>query len=424
MATHKITLPKGTIVPNHIALIPDGNRRWARSRGLKTISGHKKGFERAIELGRSARELGIHTVTIWGFSTENWNRAKSEINYLMKLYGKLIDDFLKEALSNKVKIVHIGRKDRMPKYLMNKIAKAEKATTKNDKYIINLALDYGGHDEIVRAVKKIMVDNIAPTDVTIKIFEKYFDMSDQPYPYVDLIIRTSGEQRTSGFLLWGANYAETYWEYDHFPDFTPDKLRLAMIDYSRRRRRFGGNDKEKHLKFRPEVSAKLELAWWRLQNIPKGTRLRDYALMHLKEQYGLSKELSKQAAKYFAQGILEGKRNKWGKSKTAMVSFYKLIKEEVKLAFEPSLAASLQIKLWKEMDNEKEFETTNSENTTQELYAEVYRISLFQAAKLAHLRVLAKVERNLALQGMGNHHWRKAEDYLEKFYVALKERVA
>src|SRR3972149_11185149 len=108
----KLPLPRGTKVPDHIAVIPDGNRRWARARGLHTLEGHRKGFERAVEVSRAARELGVHTVTLWGFSTENWDRSKREVNYLMKLYEKLIDDYLKEAKRENVKIAHLGRKDR------------------------------------------------------------------------------------------------------------------------------------------------------------------------------------------------------------------------------------------------------------------------------------------------------------------------
>jgi hypothetical protein len=173
------------------------------------------------------------------------------------------------------------------------------------------------------------------------------------------------------------------------------------------------------------VAARLELAWWRLRNIPEGTRLRDYAIKHLKEQYGLSKRLATQAAKYMVEAVVKGEENKWEKSMAAAKKFYKLIRDEIKLAFEPSLAASLQVKLWKEMNGKDKIEMAqNVEETAKRLYAEVYRISLFQAAKVAHLRVLAAVERNLAEGGHGEHHWKKAEDYLEKFYSALKERVA
>lgn len=420
-----LNLPKGTKVPDHIAIIPDGNRRWARARNLHTLEGHKTGFERAVELGRAARDMGIHTVTIWGFSTENWDREKKEVSYLMKLYHKLIDDYLKEAKKEGVKLVHIGRKDRLPDSLMKKIGHAEKLTNSNKKYIANIALDYGGQDDILRAIRKIIKDKVQEKDIDEKLLLSYLDTHDQPYPYVDLMIRTSGEQRTSGLLLWQSAYTEYYWYCDHFPDFTPEKLKDAVIDYSRRRRRFGGNDKVGHFKFKPEATAKLEIAWWRLQNIPEGTRLRDYAIQHLKEEFGLSKKHAKEAAKYMLEALVEGQKNKRDKSLSSAKKFYTLIKNEIKLAFEPSLAASLQVKLWKEVEGNDQIELMqDAENTAKQLYAEVYRISMFQAAKAAHLRVLANVEKNLAEKGFGDHHWDKAEDYLEKFYRALKERVA
>jgi len=421
----EISLPKGTKIPNHIAIIPDGNRRWARSRGLHTLQGHKKGFETAVEIARAARDMGIHTTTVWGFSTENWDRTQKEIDYLMKLYVNLLDQYLKDARKEGVKIVHIGRKDRLPKFLLEKIAYAQRQTAKNTKYIANIGLDHGGHDEILRAVKRIIEDKIPAEKIDEKLFSSYTDLHEQPYPYVDLMIRTSGEQRTSGFLLWHSPYTEYYWEHDHFPDFTPGKLKAAVLDYSRRRRRFGGNDAVEHLAFKPEVTAKLELNWWRLEKIPQGTKFVDYAINHIKEQYGLSKGLAAQAAKYMLEAVIDGQENKWERSMKAMKKFYKLIKEEVKLAFEPSLAAFLQVKLWRDAnDKENIRHAPDLEDTARELYAEVYRISLFQAAKLAHLRVLATIEKNLAEKGMGDEHWARAEDYLQRFYSALKERVA
>ena len=420
-----INLPKGTKVPDHLAIIPDGNRRWARARGLHTFKGHKCGFDRAVELGRAARQMGIHTVTLWGFSTENWDRKKEEVNYLMKLYEKLVDDYLREADKDGVKIIHLGQKDRLPVSLLKKISYAEAKTAENSKYIANIGIDYGGQDDIIRAVKGMIKDGVRAEDVNKELFDKYVDTRSQPYPYVDLMIRTSGEQRTSGFLLWQSAYSEFYWENEHFPDFTPEKLKEAILDYSRRRRRFGGNDEVEHFKYKPEVVAKLELGWWRLQQIPEGTRFRDYAMKHLKEQFGLSKSLAKEAAKHMIEAVIEGRDNQWGKSMVAAKKFYKLIKDEIKLAFEPSLAASLQVKLWQGMNGkETVYQVGEAENAAKELYAEIYRISLLQAAKAAHLRILANVERNLAEKGYGEHHWAKAEDYLQKFYRALKERVA
>lgn len=421
----QIDLPKGTKIPDHLAIIPDGNRRWARARGLHTLQGHKKGFERAVELARAARSMGIHTVTLWGFSTENWDRTEEEIGYLMKLYEKLIDDYLKEAKKEGVRIVHLGRRDRLPASLLKKIDYAQEKTALNQKHIMNVAIDYGGHDDIIRATQQMIKDGVKPENVNKKLLESYLDTRNQPYPYVDLLIRTSGEQRTSGLLLWQMEYAEMYWEPDHLPDFTPEKLRSAILDYSRRRRRFGANDTVNHLKFRPEMAAKLELAWWRLQNIPEGTKFSEYAVKHIKEQFGLSAILAAKAGKLMVEAFIEGKDSKWDKAGHYLGKFYRLIKDEVKLAFEPKIVASMEVKFWKEIDGKSTtHEGGEAEETAKNLYAEVYRISLFQAAKLAHLRVLASVEKNMAERGMGDHHWDRAEDYLGMFYKALKDRVA
>lgn len=421
----KITLPPGTKVPDHLAIIPDGNRRWARAKGYHTLQGHKAGFDNAIKLARAAREMGIHTVTLWGFSTENWDRTEEEVGYLMKLYVRLLKQYLKDARKENVKIVHLGRKDRLPPFLMKQIEYAQRETAGNTKYIGNIALDYGGRDDIVRATRKLIEAGTKAKDITEEIFTKYTDTYGQPYPNVDLMIRTSGEQRTSGFLLWESAYTEYYWEDGHFPDFGPEKLKLAVLDYSRRRRRFGGNDAEEHLKFNPEVTAKFELAWWRLKKIPQGTAFIDYSIEHLKEQFGLSAHLAKEAAILMAQAVKDGEANKWKEAKKPLKKFYELLKEELKLAFEPSLVSSLELKLWQDSRNKESIqEATSVEDTAKELYAEVYRISLFQAAKLAHLRVLATVEQNLAQRGMGEQHWDRAEDYLEKFYKELKQRVA
>ena len=408
MTEPNIPLPKGTVIPDHIALILDGNRRWARARGLKSWEGHRAGYEAVRRLARASRKLGVHTFTIWSFSTENWDRPKKEIDEILKLLRRGLEEFRKEAHEEKVRLVHLGRKDRFPRDIALQLERLEKET-KNYNNVLNLALDYGGRDEIIRATKKIIAGKIPAEKVDEKLFESYLDTHGQPYPYPDLFIRTSGEQRTSGLLPWQMAYSEFYFEPEHLPDFTPEKLRNAILDYSRRRRRFGGNDSLKHFEFNPEVTAKLELAWWRLGNIPEGMRFRDYAIKHLKEQFGLSTKLASQAARLLIEAILEEKKSKYDRAVLKMKKFYELVKGEVKLAFEPRLVAYLEVKMHQEKGE--------NEETTREYLAETYRISLFQAAKAAHLRVLASVEKN-----RGN--WVKAEDYLQKYYRALKERVA
>ncbi len=425
MPETKITLPKGTAIPNHIAIILDGNRRWARAKGLSTLQGHKAGFEAGLAVARASREWGVHTFTVWGFSTENWDRSPDEINYLQILFKKMVDVIKKEAKKDNIRFIHLGRKDRLPKDLIKYIAEVEEETKNNKSHVFNVALDYGGHDEIVRATQKIVEAGIPSSKINEKLFTSYLDTKDQPYPYVDLFIRTSGEQRTSGFLPWQLNYAEYYWELLHLPDMNAEKLRDIILDYSRRRRRFGGNDTLEHLRFNPELSAKLEISWWRLRNIPEGMRFRDYAMKHLKEQFGLSKTLAKEAAKLLIESLAEEKDEKFDKATAKMKKFYELIKGELKLAFEPKIVALLEVKMNKELAGKDSIEGSfEAEQTAKELYAEVYRISLFQAAKAARLRVMAGIERNLAEAGMGENHWEKAEDYLQKYYHALKERVA
>ena len=420
----KLTLPKGTEIPNHIAIICDGNGRWARSRGLPVTRGHEYGARALSEVMRAARDIGVHTVTVWGFSTENWKRPPKEKAKIFSLMKSYLDRELEEAIKEGVRIVHIGRKDRLPKELSRKIALAENETRENSKYLLNIAIDYGGHDEILRAVRGVIEDGVKVSELSEDLFSSYLDTAGEPYPYVDLLIRTSGEMRTSGYMPWQLAYAEFYFEDVHLPDITPELLKKAILDYSRRRRRLGGKDKVKHFTFKPEVVANLELAWWRLGNIPPGERFRDYAVRHIKEQFGLSAGLAKEASGYLYDSLVLGEQSKWPKAKSALKKFYKLVRDEVKLAFEPSIVASLEVKMLKDMKNPQASEQAEMEETARELYAEVYRISLLQAGKLAHLRVLANLERALAERGMGEKHWKNAEDYLEKFYRELKNRVA
>lgn len=226
-------------VLNHIAIIPDGNRRWAKEHNLPSLEGHRKGFDTAVILAKKARALGIHTFTIWAFSTENWKRTQEEVGYLMRLYEYLIDRNLKEALEDNVRLVHLGRKDRLPKSLLKKITDAEEKTKHHDQYTLNIALDYGGHDEILRAIQKMNEKNQNAETLDEETFANYLDTHDQPYPNPDLIIRTSGEQRISGFLPWQAAYSEYLFLDKYFPDMTEKDLEDAVQEFQTRQRRFG-----------------------------------------------------------------------------------------------------------------------------------------------------------------------------------------
>jgi undecaprenyl diphosphate synthase len=244
---------------NHLAIIPDGNTRWAAANRLPAIVGYQKGTDRVVELTKHARTLGIHTLTFWGLSTENWqHRPKKELEFLVLLFQKNIDDHIKDALENGVRIVHLGRKDRLPKRLMDKISEAEQKTKDNDKYFLNMALDYGGQDEIIRASQKIASEvkegklKIEDLEETVREigkqkvsrFASYLDNGWQPYPFPDFIIRTSGEERLSGFMPVQSAYSELYFEPKFFPDLSPELLEAALEKYQHRQRRFGGGHKD------------------------------------------------------------------------------------------------------------------------------------------------------------------------------------
>ena len=231
-------MPFSTI-PNHIAIIPDGNRRWAKEHNLPSLAGHKKGFEVAVKIGRKIRSIGVNTLTMWAFSTENWNRTIDEVSYLMRMYEIFVEKNLKEALKEKIRIIHIGRKDRIPKSLLDKIKRSEEKTKNFKNYVLNIALDYGGRDEIIRAVKKLSNVKGQLLNVSEENFGQFLDTADQPHPNPDLIIRTSGEMRTSGLMIWQAAYAEYVFLNKHFPDVNDKDIELAIEEYSERQRRFG-----------------------------------------------------------------------------------------------------------------------------------------------------------------------------------------
>lgn len=419
------SLPTGTKIPDHIAIVMDGNRRWARSRGLSTIEGHKAGYEAIRKLIDTARSWGVHTLTLWAFSTENWERSPQETENIMRLARLGLREVEKEADKKDIRFVHIGRKDRLPQDVVKNILELEEKTRNHKTYVLNLALDYGGRDEIVRAVKRLVADNISPEKIDEKLFASYLDTGDQPYPYVDLFIRPSGEQRTSGLLPWQTTYAEYYWEVDYLPDFTPDKLKNAILDYSRRRRRFGGDDVVEHLKFDPKLVAHLELQWRHALALREDERLRDLVIRYVKEHYGLSKDLAKRAGVSLAKALILGRDENWEPAKESLVGLYKIVRKTLKLAFEPKLVANLEINLWRRNGHVED--GASLEQNLRELYAELFRVSELQASKAAHLLALATREQNSAQKAQGEDaqkHWDHYRWYLERFYQALKERVA
>ncbi len=226
-------------LPKHVAIIPDGNRRWARKKNLTTVEGHKKGYEQALKIGRRARKMGIKILTLWAFSTENWSRSKKEINHLMNIFSFLVGQYLKEAMEDEIRIIHIGRKDRIGEILRKKIEDAEEKTKKFNKHYLVIALDYGGQDEILRAARQVQNSKLKAQNLSKKVFEDLLDTKNLPYPNPDLIIRPGGEKRLSGFMLWQSQYSELIFVDKYFPDFTPDNFETCVKDYMNRQRRFG-----------------------------------------------------------------------------------------------------------------------------------------------------------------------------------------
>jgi undecaprenyl diphosphate synthase len=227
-----------TKIPKHLGIIIDGNRRWAKQKGLLTFNGHYSGREKVRKIGRWCKERGIKILTIYGFSTENWKRSKIEVNYLMKLINEsLSGDCLKEMQEDKIKIQIIGLRQRLPKFLQKTIEKAEELTKNNKAMLFNLALNYGGRMEIVEAIKKIILKKIPLKEITEELVAENLWTKGLPAP--DLIIRTAGEQRLSNFLTWQSAYSELYFTQKYWPDFEEKDLDEALEEYDRRQRRFG-----------------------------------------------------------------------------------------------------------------------------------------------------------------------------------------
>ena len=224
-------------VPQHIVIIPDGNRRWAKKHGLAPVEGHKKGLDVAFKIVKVSKSLGVKVLTLWSFSTENWNRPRTEVHYLMRIYQIFFKKHVKELIAEGIRFKWLGRRDRVPKTLKILLEKIERETAKNKNYILNICLDYGGRDEIVRAVRKIMARKIKPAQVTESLIDQNLDTAGAPDP--DLLIRTSGEKRISGMMPWQTAYTEFYFSKLFFPDFSLAELKRAIADFSNRQRRYG-----------------------------------------------------------------------------------------------------------------------------------------------------------------------------------------
>ncbi|HPL93396.1 MAG TPA: polyprenyl diphosphate synthase [bacterium] len=223
----------------HLAIIMDGNRRWAKDQGLPSFAGHQKGYEKLKEVMRWCQKKGVDTLTVYAFSTENWNRSEDEVNFLMTLFHKALTEELDEFHQEGIRLRVIGTRQRLAPKIVQAIAEAEEKTKDNQKGNLNLCINYGGRLEIVEAFKKIMAQGVTAEEISDKMIAEHLWMAGQPDP--DLIIRTSGEQRLSGFLTWESVYSEFLFLEKHWPDFSEADFDRAIEDFNNRHRRFGGN---------------------------------------------------------------------------------------------------------------------------------------------------------------------------------------
>jgi undecaprenyl diphosphate synthase len=233
----KQSSPLQKIIPYHVGFIIDGNRRWAKAKGLSTFVGHKQGIERVKEIVKYAQELGVKVVTIYAFSTENWRRSKKEVAYLMQLFENFAIDQIKTASENGVQIKVLGNSQELPKSLQNTLQTAVESTKNNQKIVVNIAINYGGRDEIVRAFRRLTTSGVKAEAITEELISQNLDTAALPDP--DFIIRTSGEQRLSNFLPWQAIYSELYFTQVYWPDFDKKQFDLAILEFQKRQRRLG-----------------------------------------------------------------------------------------------------------------------------------------------------------------------------------------
>jgi undecaprenyl diphosphate synthase len=228
-------------VPNHIAVIMDGNGRWAEERGLPRIAGHQAGIASVRDATRASRELGLEYLTVYAFSTENWKRPRKEISMLMRLLLKMLREELDEMRENGVRLNTIGQTNALPKEVQRELFQAMEKTSDNTRLTLTLALSYSGRWDLVRAMQTLALDvrrgKISPEDITDNLVRSYLTTANLPDP--DLLIRTSGELRLSNFMLWELAYSEIYVTNTYWPDFRRENLYDAIRDYQKRERRFG-----------------------------------------------------------------------------------------------------------------------------------------------------------------------------------------
>lgn len=235
-----------TYLPDHVAIILDGNGRWATQRGLPRTEGHRQGLAAAKRVVASASRIGIRYLSLYTFSTENWKRAQDEVGFLMSLVRNHLSAELDFYRQNKVKVVHSGQREGLPADILAEIDAVTADTADFPGMVVNLAINYGGRDELVRAMQKALRTSrdSVPSPITCELIRKNLDHPEMPDP--DLIIRTGGELRLSNFLLWQSAYSELYFTDRLWPDFAEEDLVAALEDYAGRERRFGGYNDQKH----------------------------------------------------------------------------------------------------------------------------------------------------------------------------------
>lgn len=233
-------------IPNHVAIVLDGNGRWAEERGLTRSEGHFHGFNNLEKLADYIFKKGVKVLSVYAFSTENFKRSKQEVNYLMNLFIEGFKRYAKRLAKRNVRIIFSGRREPLPKKVLKVIDQVSKETSKNNDYIFNICVNYGGQYEIVDAIKNIVSDieeqKITKEEIDLNLVNKYMY---HDLPPVDLMIRTSGENRLSNFLLWQNAYAEFYFPKTYFPAFDEKEFDKAILEYNKRDRRFGGINYEK-----------------------------------------------------------------------------------------------------------------------------------------------------------------------------------
>ena len=225
-------------LPAHIAIVPDGNRRWAEQRGLPRLSGHQAGIENMRRLVQILNEYPIKYVTIYGFSTENWNRPEAEVTGLFRIVGDFIDKVAEDIHRQGIKLRHIGRLEELPQRLQEAINRAIELTKNNSGMTLSIAFNYGARTEITDAVRRIIAEGIAPENINEQMFANYLYTAG--LPDVDLLVRTGDELRSSNFLIWQTTYSEYHFTKVLWPDFGKEDIDKALLSYSQRRRRFGG----------------------------------------------------------------------------------------------------------------------------------------------------------------------------------------